>query len=86
MNDINLVYDEDGDVLYARFSNSEIKTCNEAPHDYELLICLDEVGDTVGVTVIGFKIIPIENWLAHKDRELIPENILQEVDKFKKML
>jgi len=73
--------DERNDVLYLRREDARIRFSHSAAHDPELIINFDEEKRVVGVQLIGLKMLPIDAWMTHPDRDALPEDMLVEIDR-----
>ena len=76
---VRLVFDPEGDVLYARQVGADVVDYAESG-DVEIVLARGAGGAVVGVTIIGASMIQPEAWLGPEVRGLLPEGLRTVLD------
>lgn len=77
---ISTVFDTLTDSLTVRRSGIAAHTATPAPHDQGFIIGRCRDGRTVGATLLSASEIRPSNWIAHPDREALPDDIMSAID------
>lgn len=78
---VRVVWDAEGDVLYARFSDCKVVTRHESDFDTELILEYDDARKIVGLVLIGINVLG-SAWKTHPSRDIMPEALREVVDHY----
>jgi hypothetical protein len=78
----SVTYDRNADVLSVVRRGAEIADTMPAEHDGWLLVNRDDADDVVGVQLLAASEMPRRFWLTHPDREELPPDILDALDRW----
>jgi len=77
---VQLRFDTDRDVLYAKRADASIRRSAEAPSDGYLILNCDAEGRVVGVQLLAAQEMPNAAWRQHPDRGALPPDLLAALD------
>ncbi len=79
MNKINLSLDEIQNVLYVKYGNKNSFVSSESPNDGYLILNFDCDKNIIGLQILDFSELILNDWKNHPDRKLIPDDLFKKI-------